>query len=148
MSKLKISVKRLSDGVKMPFYATSGSAGLDLSAALSEPVVLKKGEIRLIPTGIAISIPTPEYGAFVYARSGLASKYGICLANSVGVIDSDYRGEIKCALINLGNDDFVVQPGERIAQMVFMPVAQVDLCEVECLDDTERGAGGFGSTGI
>lgn len=147
MSKLEIMVKRLSDGVKMPFYATEGSAGLDLSASLEESVVLKKGEIRLIPTGIAISIPTPEYGAFVFARSGLASKHGICLANSVGVIDSDYRGEIKCALINLGNEDFTIEPGERIAQLVFMPVAQANLTEVDSLDETKRGAGGFGSTG-
>ncbi|MBQ7040052.1 MAG: dUTP diphosphatase [Clostridia bacterium] len=147
MSKLEISVKRLKDNVKMPFYATEGSAGLDLSAALDKPLTLKKGEIALIPTGIAISIPTPDYGAFIYARSGLASKHGICLANSVGVVDSDYRGEIKCALINLGSMDFVIEPGERIAQMVFMPVAQAKLNEVETLDKTERGAGGFGSTG-
>ena len=147
MSKLEIMVKRLNDGVKMPFYATEGSAGLDLSAALSESVVLKKGEISLIPTGIAISIPSPESGAFVFARSGLACKHGICLANSVGVIDSDYRGEIKCALINLGAEDFVIKPGERIAQLVFMPVAQASLTEVDSLDETKRGAGGFGSTG-
>lgn len=147
MKKLEIMVKRLSDGVKMPFYATEGSAGLDLSAALEEAVVLKKGEIQLIPTGIAISIPSANYGAFVFARSGLASKHGVCLANSVGVIDSDYRGEIKCALINLGSEDFTVQPGERIAQLVFMPVAQASLSEVDSLDETERGTGGFGSTG-
>ena len=147
MKKLEIMVKRLSDGVKMPFYATEGSAGLDLSAALEEAVVLKKGEIQLIPTGIAISIPSADYGAFVFARSGLASKHGVCLANSVGVIDSDYRGEIKCALINLGSEDFTVQPGERIAQLVFMPVAQALLSEVDSLDETERGTGGFGSTG-
>lgn len=147
MSNLKILVKRLKDDVKMPFYATKGSAGLDLSAELDEPVLLKRGEILLIPTGIAISIPSAEYGAFIYARSGLASKHGICLANSVGVIDSDYRGEIKCALINLGKEDFLINPGERIAQMVFMPVAQADLIETDNLDETERGAGGFGSTG-
>lgn len=147
MSKLEISVKRLKDGVKMPFYATSGSAGLDLSAAIDEPVVIEKGEICMIPTGIAISIPTSDYGAFIYARSGLACKHGICLANSVGVIDSDYRGEIKCALINLGQKSFTIEPGERIAQMVFMPVAQATLNEVENLDETERGSGGFGSTG-
>lgn len=147
MSKLEIAVKRLSDGVNMPFYATSGSAGMDLSACIEKPVILKKGEIALIPTGIAISIPTPLYGAFIFARSGLASKHGICLANSVGVIDSDYRGEIKCPLINLGSEDFEIKKGERIAQMVFMPVAQVCLCEKDNLDETERGEGGFGSTG-
>lgn len=148
MSKLQIQIKRLKDGVTLPFYATQGSAGLDLSAALDAPVVLKKGEIALIPTGIAISIPNNEYGAFIFARSGLASKHGICLANSVGVVDSDYRGEIKCALINLGSADFTIQNGDRIAQMVFMPVAQADLSDVESLDETERGAGGFGSTGV
>lgn len=147
MSELKVSVKRLKDGVVMPFYATKGSAGLDLSAAIDEDVLLKAGEIALVPTGIAISIPNADYGAFIFARSGLASKHGICLANSVGVIDSDYRGEIKCALINLGKADFVIQKGERIAQMVFLPVAQAILEEKESLDETERGSGGFGSTG-
>ncbi|MBR4030520.1 MAG: dUTP diphosphatase [Clostridia bacterium] len=147
MSKLEVLVKCLKDGVTLPFYATEGSAGMDLKAVIDEPVVLKKGEISLISTGIAISIPSPEYGAFVFARSGLASKHGICLANSVGVIDSDYRGEIKCALINLGQEDFVIENGERIAQMVFMPVAQASLKQTDTLDETKRGSGGFGSTG-
>ena len=148
MSKLQIQIKRLKDNVVLPFYATPGSAELDLSAVLDESLVLKKGEIALVPTGIAISIPTNTYGAFIFARSGLASRHGICLANSVGVIDSDYRGEIKCALINLGNTDFTIQNGDRIAQMVFMPVAQAELCDVKELDETKRGAGGFGSTGV
>ncbi len=148
MSKLQIQIKRLKDNVVLPFYATPGSAGLDLSAVLDESLVLKKGEIAFVPTGIAISIPTNTYGAFIFARSGLASRHGICLANSVGVIDSDYRGEIKCALINLGNTDFTIQNGDRIAQMVFMPVAQAELCDVKELDETKRGAGGFGSTGV
>lgn len=147
MSNIQVSIKRLKDGVSLPFYATDGSAGMDLRANLDAPIVLKKGEISLIPTGIAISIPSKDYGAFIFARSGLASKHGICLANSVGVIDSDYRGEIKCALINLGNEDFVIEDGERIAQMVFMPVAQAVLCEKDSLDETKRGEGGFGSTG-
>ena len=147
MSRIEVSIKRLRDNVSLPFYATEGSAGMDLKADLDESVVLKKGEIKLIPTGIAISIPSEDYGAFVFARSGLASKHGICLANSVGVIDSDYRGEIKCALINLGQEDFVIENGERIAQMVFMPVSQATLNEVDSLDETKRGAGGFGSTG-
>lgn len=148
MSGITIKVKRLHDGVELPFYATTGSAGMDLKAAIQEPIVLKKGEIQFIPTGIAISIPDASYGAFIFARSGLACKYGIALANSVGVIDSDYRGEIKCALINLGQEEFVISPGDRIAQMVFMPVAQVNLQEVDDLDETERGSGGFGSTGV
>ncbi len=147
MSKIEVSIKKLRDNVSLPFYATEGSAGMDLRADIDASVILKKGEISLIPTGIAISIPSKDYGAFIFARSGLASKHGICLANSVGVIDSDYRGEIKCALINLGSEDFVIENGERIAQMVFMPVAQAKLSETNSLDETERGAGGFGSTG-
>lgn len=146
--ELTVKVKRLRDNVTMPFYATSGSAGLDLSADIDEAVTIKKGEIKMIPTGLAISIPTNEIGAFIFARSGLAAKHGICLANSVGVVDSDYRGEIKCALINLGDKDFTIEKGDRIAQLVFMPVAIASLKEVDTLDETERGAGGFGSTGV
>ena len=110
--------------------------------------IVKKGEIKMIPTGIAISLPSNEYVAYIYARSGLACKKGICLANSVGVVDSDYRGEIKCGLINLGSEDFTVNHGDRIAQLVIAPVAIADIEECETLDDTERGAGGFGSTGV
>lgn len=131
-----------------PFYATSGSAGMDLSACLDEPVVIKKGEIKMIPTGIAISLPSNEFVAYIYARSGLACKKGICLANSVGVVDSDYRGEIKCGLINLGQEDFVVNHGDRIAQLVIAPVAIADIEVCDDLDETSRGAGGFGSTGV
>ncbi len=134
--------------VPKPFYATKGSAGMDLSACLDEPVTIKKGEIKLVPTGIAISLPSNDYVGYVYARSGLASKKGICLANSVGVIDSDYRGEIKCALINLGAEDFTVSHGDRIAQLVISPVCVCDIKECEELDDTVRGSGGFGSTGV
>lgn len=134
--------------VDKPFYATSGSAGMDLSACIDEPVIIKKGEIKFVPTGIAISLPSNEYVAYVYARSGLACKKGITLANSVGVIDSDYRGEIKCALINLGTDDFTVNHGDRIAQLVIAPVCIADITVKECLDDTDRGVGGFGSTGV
>lgn len=148
--KLKIKYIPNSKGetVNKPFYATSGSAGMDLSACLDEPVVIKKGEIKMISTGIAISLPSNEYVAYIYARSGLACKKGICLANSVGVIDSDYRGEIKCGLINLSNDDFTVNHGDRIAQLVIAPVAIAEIEECETLDETERGEGGFGSTGI
>ncbi len=148
MSDCVVKIKRLNDGVELPFYATSGSAGMDLRASLDEPVVLKPGEIQFIPTGIAVSLPNADLGAFIFARSGLACKFGIALANSVGVIDSDYRGEIKCALINLGKSDFTVNNGDRVAQMVFMPVTQVSLHETDNLDETERGAGGFGSTGL
>lgn len=148
--ELKIKYIPSENGVTVakPFYATQGSAGMDLSACLDEPVLIKKGEIKLIPTGIAISLPSNEYVAYIYARSGLACKKGICLANSVGVIDSDYRGEIKCALINLGQEDFTVNHGDRIAQLVIAPVCIADIKECDTLDDTERGAGGFGSTGM
>ena len=146
--KVKYIPNENGDTVSKPFYATSGSAGMDLSACLAEPVTIKKGEIKLIPTGIAISLPSNEYVAYIYARSGLACKKGICLANSVGVVDSDYRGEIKCALINLGQEDFTVNHGDRIAQLVIAPVCVAEIAECEDLDDTVRGAGGFGSTGV
>lgn len=131
-----------------PFYATSGSAGMDLSACIDEPIIIPKGETRFIPTGIAIALPSNEYVAYIYARSGLACKKGITLANCVGVIDSDYRGEIKCALINLGKEDFTVNHGDRIAQLVISPVCIADITVKDSLDDTQRGAGGFGSTGV
>ena len=136
------------DTVAKPFYATQGSAGMDLSACLTNSVTIKKGEIKLIPTGIAISLPSNEYVAYIYARSGLACKKGICLANSVGVVDSDYRGEIKCALINLGQEDFTVNHGDRIAQLVIAPICIAEVKECDSLDDTKRGDGGFGSTGV
>lgn len=134
--------------VNAPFYATPGSAGMDLSACIDEPIVIKKGEIAFIPTGIAISLPSNDYVAYIYARSGLACKKGITLANCVGVIDSDYRGEIKCALINLGTEDFTVNFGDRIAQLVIAPVCIADINITEDLDETSRGTGGFGSTGV
>ena len=134
--------------VDRPFYATNGSAGMDLSACIDESIVIKKGEIAFVPTGIAISLPSNEYVAYVYARSGLACKKGITLVNGVGVIDSDYRGEIKCAIINLGNEDFVVNHGDRIAQLVIAPVCIAELNITESLDETSRGTGGFGSTGV
>lgn len=146
--KIKYIPSEKGKTVQKPFYATSGSAGMDLSACLDEPVTIKKGEIKLIPAGIAISLPSNEYVGYVYARSGLASKKGICLANSVGVIDSDYRGEIRCPLINLGAEDFTVCHGDRIAQLVISPVCVADITECDNLDDTERGSGGFGSTGV
>lgn len=134
--------------VNAPFYATPGSAGMDLSACIDEPIVIKKGEIAFIPTGISISLPSNDYVAYIYARSGLACKKGITLANCVGVIDSDYRGEIKCALINLGTEDFTVNFGDRIAQLVIAPVCIADINITEDLDETSRGTGGFGSTGV
>ena len=134
--------------VDKPFYATKGSAGMDLSACIDEPIVIPKGEIRFVPTGIAVSLPSNEYVAYIYARSGLACKKGITLANCVGVIDSDYRGEVKCALINLGKEDFVVNHGDRIAQLVIAPVCVAEINVKDILEDTQRGTGGFGSTGV
>lgn len=145
MEKLKI--KKVRENAKVPFRATSGSAGLDLCAAIDEPIVLKGGATAVIPTGIAIALPSNEYGAFVFPRSGIAIKHGIGLLNSVGVVDSDYRGEIMVGVINQISEEYVIQPGERIAQMVIMPVSMMPVEEVAELDETVRGDGGFGSTG-
>ncbi len=144
---MKVLVKRLSDNVSMPFYATEGSAGMDLSAHIEKPLLLKKGALEKVPTGIAIALPDASHVAYIYARSGLGIKHGICLSNGVGVVDSDYRGEICVGLINLGPKDYTISPGERIAQMVFAPVTQAELLEVAELPETQRGNGGFGSTG-
>lgn len=145
--EIKVSIQYVRENAKKPFYATEGAAGMDLSAAIDEPVLLKAGERTLIPTGIAIGLPERDCVVYLYARSGLGIKHGICLSNGVGVIDSDYRGEIKVGLVNLGGEDYIIEPGERIAQMVFAPVLHGELVEVERLDETERGNGGFGSTG-
>lgn len=145
MSALKI--KKLRENAKIPFRATEGSAGMDLYACIDEPITLKGGEKAVIPTGIAIALPNAELGAFIFARSGLAIKHGIGLLNSVGVIDSDYRGEICVGVINQLQEPYTINPDERIAQMVIMPVSLIPAVEVEELDETERGAGGFGSTG-
>ncbi len=145
--EIRVEIQYVNDRAKKPFYATPGSAGMDLSAAVETPVVLKKGELALIPTGIAIGLPDETCVAYIYARSGLGIKHGICLSNGVGVIDSDYRGEIKVGLVNLGPADYVIEPGERIAQMVFAPVLRANLTAVESLEETGRGSGGFGSTG-
>ena len=140
-------IKKLRDNAKIPFRATEGSAGMDLYASIDEPVTLGGGEKAVIPTGIAIELPSAELAAFVFARSGLAIKHGIGLLNSVGVIDSDYRGEICVGLINQLKEPYAIQPNERIAQLVIMPVSLIAPVEAESLDETERGAGGFGSTG-
>lgn len=131
----------------VPFYATAGSAGMDLSACLEEDVTLEPLERKIIPTGIAIGLPSSDYAAFVFARSGLASRKGITLPNCVGVIDSDYTGELMVSLINLSKESYTIKNGERIAQLVIMEVAKANFNVVDRLDDTERGDGGFGSTG-
>jgi len=131
----------------MPSYATSQSAGMDLRANLSEPVVLKPLERRLIPTGLFMALPA-GYEAQVRPRSGLALKHGITVLNTPGTIDADYRGEVGVVLINLSNQDFTVNNGERIAQMVIAKHETAEIIEVETLDETERGAGGYGHTGV
>lgn len=145
MKSLKI--KKVRENAKLPTRGTVGSAGMDLYACIDEPITLNGGDKAVIPTGIAIGLDNPEYAAFIYARSGLAIKHGIGLLNSVGVIDSDYRGEICVGVINQLKEPYTIQPFERIAQMVIQPVALPELVEVDELDDTDRGAGGFGSTG-
>lgn len=149
MSNVEINIKFLDNNKekKVPFYASSGAAGMDLTACLEESITLKPLERALIPTGIAISLPNEKYGAFLFARSGLASKHGITLANCVGVVDSDYTGEIKVALVNLSNNEYTIENGERIAQMVIMEVGKANFTVVDELAKTERGSGGFGSTG-
>lgn len=142
-----ILIKRLQKDAILPRRATEGSAGYDLYACLQEEITLQPGEIVKVGTGIAMEMQETDYGAFLFARSGLASNYGIVPANCVGVVDSDYRGEIMIPLQNHGKEAFVIHPGERIAQMVFLPVLLPKLTEAEKLNDTDRGDGGFGSTG-
>ena len=142
-----IKVKKINEKAVVPQRATEGSAGADLFACIDEPVEIKPGEIKVIKTGIAIEISDKNYAAFVYARSGLGIKHGICLANGVGVIDSDYRGEIWVGLCNISQTSYTVEPGERVAQMVIMPVDCAVYEEVIDINSTERGTGGFGSTG-
>lgn len=144
MVKIKI-VNRGSQ--QLPAYATPESAGMDLRANITEPIVLHPLERRIIPTGLYIALP-PGYEAQVRPRSGLAFKHGITVLNSPGTIDSDYRGELGVLLVNLSNEDFTVEAGERIAQMVIARHEQGEFVEVEKLDDTERGAGGYGHTGV
>ncbi len=143
----ELKVKKVRESAKLPTRATEGSAGYDLYACIDKPLLLKGGETAVIPTGIAIGLDDPHYAAFIYARSGLAIKHGIGLLNSVGVIDSDYRGEICVGVINQISEAYEIQPFERIAQMVIEPVALPKLTEVTSLDETVRGVGGFGSTG-
>lgn len=144
MSTLKI--KKLNEKAVIPERATPGSAGMDLYAVLDEPITLKQGETALIPTGIAIALESANEVALIFPRSGLSIKHGIGLLNSVGVIDSDYRGEIKVGVINQIDKEYTIEPNERIAQMVIMPVSLPEIIEVNELAETQRGTGGFGST--
>jgi dUTP pyrophosphatase len=148
---MKLNVKTLEhfEGLELPAYQTSGSAGLDLPAAVpaDAPVVIEPGEWKLIPTGICIALPE-GYEAQIRPRSGLAAKKGISCVNTPGTVDADYRGELHVNLINHGKEPFIVQRGERIAQMVIGQFTQIRWNPVEALDETARGAGGFGSTGV
>ena len=143
---VKIQIKRLEPGVKMPNYKTEGSSGMDLMAFLKDPVTIKPKSSELISTGISVAIPE-DTEIQIRPRSGLAAKSNISVLNTPGTIDSDYRGELKIILYNHGADDFVVNNGDRIAQMVLMPVLKASFEEVEDLPNTIRGTGGFGSTG-
>ena len=131
----------------LPQYATAGSAGMDLRADIDEPIVLRPLERRLIPTGLFIALPE-GYEAQVRPRSGLALKHGLTVLNAPGTIDADYRGEVGVVLVNLSQEDFTIRAGERIAQMVIARCEQAQFCVVETLDETERGAGGYGHTGV
>ena len=142
---MKVKIK--SDSGILPFYETDGSAGMDLRAFIEEPVTLKPGQRMLIPTGLYIELPV-GYEAQLRARSGLAIKKGIGLVNGIGTIDSDYRGEIKVILINWGEEDFVIENGDRIAQMVIARYERIEWEQTEDLSETERGSGGFGHTGV
>ena len=133
--------------IPAPYYASPGAAAMDLHACTDEAVTIPAGGRAVIPTGIAIALPDPGYVALIFARSGLGIKHGIAPANCVGVIDSDYRGEIMVGLQNSGESDYTIQPADRIAQLMITPVVQAQVELVEELDDTDRGAGGFGSTG-
>lgn len=145
MNALKI--KRLNENAILPERASAGAAGMDLHACIPGPVALAPRELVRIPTGLAIALPDEHTVALIFARSGLGIKHGVSLSNAVGVIDSDYRGEICVGLCNVGNAPYTIEPGERIAQMVLMPVLNLPLEETDDLGETERGTGGLGSTG-
>ena len=145
--KIKALSPKIGTEIPLPKFATAGAACMDLCACIDAPVTLEAGARALIPPGIAIALPSADYVALVFARSGLGIKQGVCLSNGVGVIDSDYRGEIGVGLVNLGQSAYTVQPGDRIAQLMVTPVVQPTVVQVSALDDTDRGAGGFGSTG-
>ena len=145
--KIKAVSPKIGAEIPFPYYASAGAAAMDLHACIDEAVTLAPGGRAFLPTGIAIALPSAEYVALVFDRSGLGIKHGIALSNGVGVIDSDYRGEVMVGLQNSGSSDFTVQPGDRIAQLMVTPVVQATIQMVDELDETQRGAGGFGSTG-
>ena len=145
--KIKAMSPKLGKEIPLPFYASAGAAAMDLCACVDEAVTIAPRELTAVPTGIAIGLPSADFVALVFARSGLGIKHGVTLSNGVGVIDSDYRGEIKVGLTNLSDAPYTIQPGERVAQLAVVPVVQANLQIVDELDETARGAGGLGSTG-
>lgn len=145
--QMKLLDKRLGDSIPLPEYATEGSAGLDLRACLKEAVTIEPGETILIPTGMAIYIEDPSLAAMILPRSGLGHKHGIVLGNLVGLIDSDYQGELMVSCWNRGNTTFTIEIGERLAQLILVPIVQARFKQVEEFTATERGAGGFGHSG-
>ena len=144
---MELNIKLLSPKAVLPKYATPGSAAMDLTACMDAPVTIAPRQLVTIPTGIAIALPSADYVALIFARSGLGVKHGISLSNGVGVIDSDYRGELKVGLTNLSDTPYTIQPGDRVAQLAILPVTQPTVVQVAELDETDRGTGGFGSTG-
>ena len=142
----EILIKRLSKNISLPKYETDGSSGMDLAANVDKEIIIEPGKSAIIPTGIAVSIPK-NYEVQIRPRSGLAAKNQISVLNTPGTIDADYRGELKVIIINLGEINFIIKHGLRIAQMVLCPIAKASLKEVDTLEKTERGSGGFGSTG-
>ncbi len=145
-SKIRLKIEKLANNKKLPYYATEGSAGMDLTAGIEDSIRIKPFERKLIPTGIVIELPK-GYEAQVRPRSGLSIKHGITLVNCVGTIDEDYRGEVCVPVINLSDTPYEIRPGERIAQMIVSPVQKVEIEVVEKVGTTARAAGGFGSTG-
>jgi len=145
--ELKILDPRIGDEIPLPHYATDGSAGLDMRACIDDPLTIAPGETSLIPTGLAIHIGDPTLAAVLLPRSGLGHKHGLVLGNLTGLIDSDYQGQVFISCWNRGSSSYEIQPGDRIAQMVFIPVAQVEFAVVDEFDDSARGAGGFGHSG-
>ena len=145
--KIRALSPKIGGTIPAPHFATPGSAAMDLCACLDGDVTLKAGARQVLPTGVAIALPSADYVALICARSGLASKHGITMANGVGVIDSDYRGELRVALFNESDTDYTIHDGDRIAQLMVLPVVQPTLEMTAALDETERGTGGFGSTG-
>ena len=146
-NQMKLFVKRLDPRAALPAYQTPGAAAMDLTAVLDEAVTVAPRQLVSIPTGLAIALPDAGWVALVFARSGLGIKHGVALSNGVGVIDSDYRGEIRVGLTNLSDTPYTIQPGDRVAQLMITPVARCAVLELDELPPTARGEGGFGSTG-